>query len=70
MIRDAGIDCAITAVETREDFMSQLAREDWDLILSDYSLPAFDGLTALEIAARTCPDTPFIFVTGTLEHFL
>jgi PleD family two-component response regulator len=66
MIRIAGIDCVITAIETREDFMSQLAREDWDLILSDYSLPAFDGLTALEIAARTRPDTPFIFVTGTL----
>ena len=66
MIRIAGIDCVITAIETREDFMSQLAREDWDLILSDYSLPAFDVLTALEIAARTCPDTPFIFVTGTL----
>ena len=66
MIQNAGIDCAITAVETREDFVSQLVGEDWDLILSDYSLPAFDGLAALGIAAKTCPDIPFIFVTGTL----
>jgi len=66
VIQDAGIDSEITAVETREDFVSRVVEEEWDLILSDYSLPAFDGLEALGIAGRTCPDTPFIFVTGTL----
>lgn len=66
MIQGAGIQCAVTAVETRHDFLNQVAGKDWDLILSDYALPAFDGLTALEIATRKCPDTPFIFVTGTL----
>jgi diguanylate cyclase (GGDEF)-like protein len=66
MIQKAGIDCEITAVETREDFVGQVVGEKWDVILSDYSLPAFDGLEALAIAAKTCPDTPFIFVTGTL----
>ncbi len=66
MIENAGIDCDITAVETRDAFVSKLRGENWDVILSDYSLPAFDGLQALEIAAKTCLETPFIFVTGTL----
>jgi signal transduction histidine kinase len=36
------------------------------LILSDYSLPGFNGHDALEIARERCPETPFIFVTGTM----
>ena len=63
MIQSAGIDTKITAVETRGEFVRRLKGEDWDVILSDDSLPAFDGLEALEIAATTCPETPFIFVS-------
>ena len=37
-----------------------------DLILSDFSLPLFDGLSALEIARARRPDTPYIFVSGTI----
>ena len=37
-----------------------------DLILSDYTLPGFDGSEALRIAQRQRPDTPFIFVSGTI----
>jgi len=37
-----------------------------ELILSDYSLPGFDGHSALKIAREKCPETPFIFVTGTM----
>jgi len=36
------------------------------VILADYILPAFDGLSALAITHEKCPDLPFIFVTGTL----
>jgi len=53
MIQNAGIDCKITAVETREEFASQLVGRDWDLILFDYSLPAFDGLAAMAMAWKT-----------------
>ena len=66
IVQNAGIDCEITAVDTRDDFITRLDDEDWDVILSDYSLPAFDGFEALAIAAKTRPTTPFIFVTGTL----
>jgi diguanylate cyclase (GGDEF)-like protein len=65
-LRRAGIDCEITVVQTRDDFVSRLFDEKWDVILADYSLPAFDGLEALTIAAKISADTPFIFVTGTL----
>jgi diguanylate cyclase (GGDEF)-like protein/PAS domain S-box-containing protein len=65
MLKDAGIDCEISAVETRSEYIQNLVHKDWDLILCDFSVPSLDGLEALEIAFRTCPSTPFIFVTGT-----
>jgi DNA-binding NtrC family response regulator len=37
-----------------------------DVILSDFSLPQFDGLRALDIAVAHAPETPFIFVSGTI----
>ena len=37
-----------------------------DIILSDYTLPSFDGLTAFKIKEKITPDTPFIFVSGTI----
>ena len=53
-------------VETRADFIRALEQSPPDLILSDYALPAFDGYAALAIVLKKCPETPFIFVTGTL----
>ena len=38
----------------------------FDLILADYTLPSFDGLSALKITQEKCPHVPFIFVSGTL----
>jgi two-component sensor histidine kinase len=55
----------ITRVATREGFDDALSGEH-DLILADYSLPSFDGLSALAMASEKRPDTPFIFVSGTL----
>ena len=40
------------------------------VILADYRLPSFDGLSALAIAQEKCPDVPFIFISGTIgEEF-
>ncbi|MEO7931744.1 MAG: response regulator [Chthoniobacterales bacterium] len=61
-----GIVCATTCVENRVDFLATLKRGGIDLILSDFSLPAFDGLSALEIVRAQWPDIPLIFVSGTL----
>src|ERR1700676_772178 len=61
-----GINCQITRVETEADFIASLEQERVDVILADYSLPSFDGLTALKIARQGWPHVPFIFVSGTL----
>jgi CheY-like chemotaxis protein len=58
--------CVVTDVETREDFIRQLTADAPDMILSDYTLPAYDGLHALEDASRLAPGIPFIFVSGTI----
>ena len=53
----------------RQGFLDGLAAQP-DIILSDYSLPDFDGLTALDLARERMPETPFIFVSGvTGEEF-
>ena len=64
-LRRGDIAHATTRVTTREDYVAALSGE-YDLILADYSLPSFDGLTALTIAHERTPETPFIFVSGTL----
>ncbi len=61
-----GIQSELTRVETEQDFLAALKRESLDLILADYTLPSFDGLSALRIAQQHSPDVPFIFVSGTL----
>ena len=67
---DGGINCELVRVEGCTDFQNALATQSFDLILSDYSLPAFDGITALAMAQATCPDLPFIFVSATLGEEL
>lgn len=51
---------------TREDYLGQINRRGFDVILSDHAIPGFDGLAALELAQQRCPDKPFIFISGTL----
>jgi PAS domain S-box-containing protein len=65
-----GIVCQVTRVETRDDFIAALENAAFDLILADFSLPSFDGLSALRIALERCPDVPFIFVSGALGEEL
>ncbi len=61
-----GLPCEITRVETEGDFVASLEQGGFDLILADYTLPSFDGLSALKIARQRRPQVPFIFVSGTL----
>src|SRR5271163_4186646 len=60
------IDCNVTRVETESEFSHLLERGGIDLILADYTLPSFDGISALKIARQDWPHVPFIFVSGTL----
>ena len=59
-----GLEFVARRVETEDSFRKELVDFRPDLILSDYELPTFDGISALIIAQSTSPDVPFIFVTG------
>ncbi|OUL19226.1 hybrid sensor histidine kinase/response regulator [Nostoc sp. T09] len=65
-LKNGGIECVLVCVETQEEFLEALKTTNFELILADYSLPAFDGFSALEIAKATCPDVPFILVSGVI----
>src|SRR5690242_18533860 len=62
----AGLRCSMQRVESESDFLRALEGHQPDLILSDFSLPQFDGMSALKLARQKRPDTPFIFVSGTI----
>ena len=60
------IDIAAVRVETEDEYVRQLEAFAPDIIIADYALPAYDGLSALELARGKCPDVPFIFVSGAM----
>jgi diguanylate cyclase (GGDEF)-like protein/PAS domain S-box-containing protein len=65
-MRRRGLSVDGRRVDTCKEYETALALFEPDLILSDYTLPGFDGTDALRIARSTRPDTPFIFVSGTI----
>jgi PAS domain S-box-containing protein len=66
LLEAAGLVCEITRVETESGMRDFLAQAKADVILADYTLPSFDGLSALRVAKNLCPEAPFLFVSGTL----
>ena len=70
LLRSEGIHHEAHRVETKESFQAALEERCYHLILADYALPEFDGRTALELAQKQCPETPFVFVSGAIgEEF-
>lgn len=65
-LHSAGIEYSVTRVDNKPDFLDSLTSHTPDLILCDFSLPEFDGLLALELAQQSCPDVPFLFVSGAM----
>jgi PAS domain S-box-containing protein len=66
LLETEDIACAVTRVDTQAALVASLEQGGIDLILADYTLPSFDGISALKLAMKACPDVPFIFVSGTL----
>src|SRR5713101_9946376 len=64
--REAGLRVDYTMAENREQFRRALQQENFDAILSDYRLPNWTGLEALQELRETGRDIPFLLVTGTL----
>ena len=60
--------CQFRVVETRHEYLAALREFLPDLILCDYSMPGFDGLSALRLALEYSPETPFIMVTGSVTE--
>ena len=58
---------SMKVIETRAEYMAELARP-YDIVISDYSLPAFDGMAALQIKNREKPFLPFIITTGSTNE--
>jgi two-component system cell cycle sensor histidine kinase/response regulator CckA len=65
-LEEAGLACRMTLVQTRAEFDAALHRNEFDIILADYRLPMYDGMSALRRVLEVCPDVPFIFVSGTM----
>ena len=55
-------------VDTRDEFVRQLDDFQPHLILSDYTLPRFDGMAALSLARERAPAVPFLIVTGSVNE--
>ena len=62
-LRRGGLAAQCRRVESRAEFEAALD-EPWDLVLSDYNLPGFSGIEALQILRRRALDLPFVLVSG------
>lgn len=65
-LKKSGLTFISEIVQTREAFENAIQNFKPDLILSDYSLPSFDGLTAFHIKQEKIPEIPFIIISGTI----
>lgn len=69
-IKKGGINAKYLCIQTAEELKKALDQQDWDIILSDYSMPTFDGLTALRMLKDKGLETPFILISGTVGEDL
>ncbi len=65
-LKKGGFKYVSEIVETRETFTETLKRFRPEIVLSDYSLPSFDGVSAFQIKQEISPEIPFIIVSGTI----
>ncbi len=65
-LRRGGFDPRLTRIETREAMQRSMSDATWSVIISDYSLPHFDGMGAFRVLKDCGLDIPFIIVSGTI----
>jgi PAS domain S-box-containing protein len=67
-IGKGGLHFSHELVDNKEDYLKALRSSCPDIIISDYTLPDFDGLSALLLRNEICPSIPFILVTGSVNE--
>jgi two-component system cell cycle sensor histidine kinase/response regulator CckA len=65
-LKRAGFAVTWERVETEASLVAAIGEAAWDVVISDFAMPAFDGLSAFRIVKQHAPDVPFIFVSGIL----
>jgi PAS domain S-box-containing protein len=60
-----GLTYETTDARTQKEFQAALNQSRFDLIISDFSIPSYNGMSALAAAQKAQPETPFLFVSGT-----
>jgi|SRR5579863_8700826 len=65
-LRRGGYDVKFERVQTAAALESAFASREWDLIISDYSMPHFSGVDALAMVRKNGSEVPFIFASGTM----
>ncbi len=69
-LQKSGLPVRVRRAVDRDSFISELSSQPFEVILSDYQVPTFEGFTALELASEHQPETPFIFVSGMMGEEL
>ncbi|MCA0387337.1 MAG: response regulator [Bacteroidetes bacterium] len=65
-LRQGNYEPQFSQVETKEDLLNAFKQQRWDIVLSDYSMPMFDGISALRTVRELDPDIPFIIISGNI----
>jgi len=66
LLKKAGYELMYEQVETAEEMRAALKKQNWDIVISDYKMPQFNGRAALQLLQGTGRDIPFIVVSGTI----
>ncbi|MGI8655129.1 MAG: response regulator [Pyrinomonadaceae bacterium] len=65
-LQRGGYDVAFERVDTAAAMRAALAEKNWDIVISDFSMPQFNGLAALEVLQQSTLDLPFIIISGSI----
>ena len=70
LLREAGYQPLAERVQTAAQMSAALSRQQWDLVISDHSMPRFDAPSALRLVQESGEDLPFIIVSGSIDEEL
>jgi signal transduction histidine kinase len=67
-LKESGFEPEAQRVESIAEVKSALARQRWDVVISDFDLPGFDGLRALSLVREHDTEVPFFLVSGVIDE--